>query len=117
MTAGRSNITWGAWNCRLTLYKSIPTTTRASSMAESEKGGTLAIERLPSNNEHLVDAYEPRTEEARTLDKRINLKLDFCVVLVLAIDFILCGIDKTNIGYVATTSEQCLSLVKFHGMI
>ena len=84
-------------------------------MAESEKGGALALERLPSSNEHLVDAYEPLNEEARALDKRINLKLDFCVVLVLAIDFILCGIDKTNIGYVATTSEPDLSLVKLEG--
>lgn len=76
---------------------------------DSEKHSAYAIERVPtSSNEHLIAGYEPVTAEAKALDKRINLKLDFIVVLVLAIDFILCGIDKTNIGYVATTSE-CLS--------
>lgn len=77
----------------------------ASSSTESEKGGAYAIEQLTPNNDHRIDGYEPQTEEAKALDKRINLKLDFIVVLVLAIDFILCGIDKTNIGYVATTSR------------
>lgn len=76
-----------------------------SSIADSEKRGAYAIERVPTSNENLINGYEPLTDEAKALDKRINLKLDFIVVLVLAIDFILCGIDKTNIGYVATTSE------------
>jgi hypothetical protein len=80
-----------------------------SSTADSEKQGTYAVERVPTSNNYLIDGYEPLTDEAKALDKRVNLKLDFIVVLVLAIDFILCGIDKTNIGYVATTSE-CSSL-------
>jgi hypothetical protein len=63
---------------------------------------------VSTNNDHLIYGYEPKTDEARTLDKCVNLKLDFIVVLVLAIDFILCGIDKTNIGYVATTSGSRL---------
>ncbi|KAK4150819.1 allantoate transport protein [Chaetomidium leptoderma] len=48
--------------------------------------------------------YAPVNEEEKELDKRVNLKLDFTVLLVLAISFILCGIDKTNIGFVATSS-------------
>lgn len=32
--------------------------------------------------------YEPKTAEERTLDRIVNLKLDFAVVLVLAINFI-----------------------------
>lgn len=48
--------------------------------------------------------YTPVTEEEKALDKTINRKLDFTVLLVLAIGFILCGIDKTNVGFVATTT-------------
>jgi hypothetical protein len=74
-----------------------------SSGNDPEKTGTYRIEQVATSNDHLIHGYEPKTDEARILDKRVNLKLDFIVVLVLAIDFILCGIDKTNIGYVATT--------------
>ncbi|ORY16997.1 major facilitator superfamily domain-containing protein [Clohesyomyces aquaticus] len=70
---------------------------------DSEKGASLVVERVGPSQEP-VTAYEPKTEEAKALDRAVNIKLDFIVVLVLAIDFILCGIDKTNIGYVATTS-------------
>jgi hypothetical protein len=76
-----------------------------SSITDLEKRGALAIEHLPTRSNQLIDGYDPLTDEAKSLDVRVNLKLDFIVVLVLAIDFILCGIDKTNIGYVATTSE------------
>jgi hypothetical protein len=60
--------------------------------------------------------YVARTEEERQLDKRLNLKLDVVVVGILALMFIvgaswdflhfktnpsqLCGIDKTNVGFV-----------------
>lgn len=74
---------------------------RSISNEEVEKAGTYTIERVHDQ----VTAYEPLTDEAKALDKAVNLKLDFIVVLILAIDFILCGIDKTNIGYVATTSK------------
>ncbi|KAK3315610.1 major facilitator superfamily domain-containing protein [Apodospora peruviana] len=54
---------------------------------------------------HAVTAhYTAVTEEEKNLDKKINRKLDFSVLLVLAIGFILCGIDKTNVGFVATTT-------------
>lgn len=68
--------------------------------------------------------YLPANDEEKALDKTINRKLDFTVLLVLAISFIvslplppsssplhpntrllqLCGIDKTNVGFVATSS-------------
>ncbi|KAH7116123.1 major facilitator superfamily domain-containing protein [Dendryphion nanum] len=70
--------------------------------SNEEKGGAYAIENFA--NLGGVTAYEPITNEDKALDKVVNRKLDFIVVLVLAIDFILCGIDKTNIGYVATTN-------------
>ncbi|KAH8725364.1 major facilitator superfamily domain-containing protein [Phaeosphaeriaceae sp. PMI808] len=63
-----------------------------------------SIERAATSYEYPSSGYEPKKEEARHLDKRVNLKLDFAVVLILAIDFVLCGIDKTNIGYIATTN-------------
>ncbi|KAF2473731.1 MFS general substrate transporter [Lindgomyces ingoldianus] len=74
-----------------------------SSIEEAKKGVTYNIERAPLGLEQLT-AYEATTDEATALDKAVNLKLDCIVVLILAIDFILCGIDKTNIGYVATTN-------------
>jgi hypothetical protein len=73
---------------------------------DEEKVGSHTVERLATSDGHVNHGYEPKTAEARALDRRVNIKLDFVVVLVLAVDFILCGIDKTNIGYVATTSES-----------
>ena len=35
--------------------------------------------------------YEPTTDEERSLDRRINMKLDLCVVTILSVGFILCG--------------------------
>jgi MFS family permease len=48
--------------------------------------------------------YAAQTDEEKALDKRLNLKLDFIVVAILAVEFILCGIDKTNVGFVATST-------------
>lgn len=66
--------------------------------------------------------YRPQNENEAKLDKRINRKFDFIVVSLLAIEFIVslsietytgsgptdsakfCGIDKTNVGFVATSS-------------
>jgi hypothetical protein len=62
---------------------------------DSGKTSAHAIERVPSSQDQFNHGYEPKTEEERQLDRRVNLKLDISVVLILAIDFILCGIDKT----------------------
>jgi MFS family permease len=66
--------------------------------------------------------YRPQTEAEKKLDKRVNRKLDLIVVALLAVEFIVsngsmvvifeasrwhaqfCGIDKTNVGFVATSS-------------
>lgn len=37
---------------------------------------------------HRPTHYQPETDEERRLDKRVNLKLDFVVVLLLAVMFI-----------------------------
>ena len=50
--------------------------------------------------------YVPSTEEERRLDKSINLKMDLLVISVLAIDFLLQGIDKTNVGFAAASSRR-----------
>jgi MFS family permease len=78
----------------------------------------------------VVRHYVPQTDEERALDKRVNLKLDCIVLVILSINFIvrgaltliscarffhpltnltpllitpqLCGIDKTNVGFTAT---------------
>ncbi|KAL3436069.1 major facilitator superfamily domain-containing protein [Aspergillus tetrazonus] len=51
-----------------------------------------------------VSHYEALSEEEKALDKRVNLKLDFILLLILAIGLILLGIDKTNVGFVATST-------------
>ncbi|KAL2847202.1 major facilitator superfamily domain-containing protein [Aspergillus pseudoustus] len=51
-----------------------------------------------------VSHYAPMSEEEKALDRRVNLKMDFTLLLILAIGFILLGIDKTNVGFVATSS-------------
>ncbi|KAK8128980.1 transporter [Apiospora sp. TS-2023a] len=48
--------------------------------------------------------YVPVTDEEKALNKRVNRKLDCVVLSLLALEFIFCGIDKTNIGFVATSS-------------
>jgi sugar phosphate permease len=48
--------------------------------------------------------YRPQNEDEARLDRTINRKLDFIVVSLLAVEFIFCGIDKTNVGFVATSS-------------
>ncbi|KAK8867381.1 hypothetical protein PGQ11_005959 [Apiospora arundinis] len=48
--------------------------------------------------------YVPVTDEEKALNKRVNRKLDYFVLSLLAIEFIFCGIDKTNVGFVATSS-------------
>ncbi|KAJ5432824.1 uncharacterized protein N7458_011980 [Penicillium daleae] len=51
-----------------------------------------------------VTHYVPATEEEKALDRRVNLKFDLCIIVFLSLGFILLGIDKTNIGYVATST-------------
>ncbi|CEO58390.1 hypothetical protein PMG11_03119 [Penicillium brasilianum] len=51
-----------------------------------------------------VAHYVPATEEEQALDRKVNLKFDLCIILFLSLGFILLGIDKTNIGYVATST-------------
>ncbi|AEO64589.1 uncharacterized protein THITE_2110885 [Thermothielavioides terrestris NRRL 8126] len=55
-------------------------------------------------SEQFATHYAPAGEAEKHLDRKINSKLDFIVLLILAVSFILCGIDKTNVGFVATSS-------------
>lgn len=86
---------------------------------ESAKDITHGVASAPKH-------YQPETDEEKALDRSINLKLDFFVVSVLSLGFILCGsklnpvlslmfavmfadygphpVDKTNIGFVATST-------------
>ncbi|KAL4915369.1 major facilitator superfamily domain-containing protein [Aspergillus aurantiobrunneus] len=45
-----------------------------------------------------VSHYKPVTDEEKALDRRVNLKMDFTLLLILAIGFI------TNVGFVATST-------------
>ncbi|GAA5827402.1 hypothetical protein JCM11251_003795 [Rhodosporidiobolus azoricus] len=47
--------------------------------------------------------YEP-TDEEKGLDKGINRKLDLIILPICAINFLLCGIDKGNLGNAATST-------------
>ena len=74
-----------------------------------------------------VRHYAPLTDDEKRLDQRINAKLDAVVLFILSVSFVvsfmslespvfpaqceadmppsqLCGIDKTNIGFVATST-------------
>lgn len=55
---------------------------------------TLAPNRQAAQPTH----YEPTTDEERTLDRRVNLKLDFLVLSLLAIEFI--------VGFVPASSSS-----------
>jgi hypothetical protein len=48
--------------------------------------------------------YEPANEEQKLLDSRINRKLDIFLVGILAFDFMVQGIDRTNVGFAAASS-------------
>jgi hypothetical protein len=48
--------------------------------------------------------YRPGTEKLRMLDRKINRKFDLFVVVILAVDFVLQGLDKTNVHYAAENS-------------
>ncbi|KAF2025469.1 MFS general substrate transporter [Setomelanomma holmii] len=48
--------------------------------------------------------YVSKDDVYKRLDKEVNLKFDFIVLALLSRQFIFCGIDKTNVGFVATTS-------------
>ena len=56
-------------------------------VGEMVMGELVALDRTPA-------FYEASTDEERALDKRINLKLDFLVLPLLAFNFMLCGMDK-----------------------
>ncbi|KAF2108087.1 hypothetical protein BDV96DRAFT_616595 [Lophiotrema nucula] len=66
---------------------------RSQASDEVEKSGAYAVEIVSG-----------AANEAKALEKKVNLKLEFIVVLVLAMVFIPCSIDNTNIGHVATTN-------------
>jgi hypothetical protein len=38
--------------------------------------------------------YVPYTEEEKILDRRVNLKFDFCIILILSLGFIVCLISR-----------------------
>lgn len=40
--------------------------------------------------------YLPANKEQARLDRRINLKLDLCVTVLLGLCFLFCGIDKVS---------------------
>ena len=82
-----------------------PTSEIETSSRKGEDDMEVEETKIQSVGSHAVTAhYTPVSDEEKALDKKINRKLDFSVLLVLAIGFILCGIDKTNVGFVATTT-------------
>lgn len=51
------------------------------------------LENLASNQAVQATHYEPTTDEEKALDKRVNIKLDFIVLSLLAIEFIVSYAD------------------------
>jgi hypothetical protein len=50
--------------------------------------------------------YEPVNDEQMVLDASINRKLDIFLVGILAFDFMVQGIDRTNVGFAAASSGE-----------
>ncbi|KAJ5558736.1 hypothetical protein N7461_002708 [Penicillium sp. DV-2018c] len=76
-------------------------------VATSDKASVAEVEVAKSDFAPVrstVPQYVPFTEEEKALDRRVNLKLDIFVIIILSLGFILLGIDKTNVGYVATSN-------------
>ncbi|KAK7926593.1 transporter [Apiospora marii] len=76
-------------------------------IAAPEKGELDARHReiaLDETARGVQSHYVPVTDEEKALNKRVNRKLDCFVLSLLALEFIFCGIDKTNVGFVATSS-------------
>ncbi|KAM0746698.1 MFS general substrate transporter [Meredithblackwellia eburnea MCA 4105] len=78
----------------------------------SKNGSESASEKGEVDNIELSSAgagcerrnYEASTEEEKRLDRSINIKFDAFISALLGICFLLCGLDKTNIGNAATTT-------------
>ncbi|KAI5477464.1 MFS general substrate transporter [Pseudohyphozyma bogoriensis] len=66
--------------------------------------GVLELDGTAVHAPNAPRGYAPKSDEEKRLDKKINLKLDLLIVPILAFNFLLCGIDKSNIGNAATTT-------------
>jgi hypothetical protein len=90
-------------------------------MSQTEKDRAFVDERDGSDIERTrpqltvrkARGYEPSTEEEKALDKSLNFKLDTIVVVICAVNFVLQGIDKGNIGNAATTKSKKLPSLEF----
>ncbi|KAL5362006.1 major facilitator superfamily domain-containing protein [Aspergillus floccosus] len=72
--------------------------------ATKDKPSLSEVENAKDQPVSTVAYYTATTDEERALDRRVNLKLDLSLLLILAAGFILLGIDKTNVGFVATST-------------
>lgn len=86
-----------------------------------KKDAVERIDGIPTPTTPQRRGYQPATDEERKLDKKINMKLDCFVIVILALDFLvsvrpfsrsilltfykLQGIDKGNIGNAATSKS------------
>lgn len=89
-----------------------------------EKPALTEVEDAKEQIVSSVPYYTAATDEEKALDRRVNLKLDMFLLVILAVGFIvrlwlidrsydaliltrhhqLLGIDKTNVGFVATST-------------
>jgi hypothetical protein len=60
--------------------------------------------------------YEPASDEQKVLDSRINRKFDLFLVGILAFDFMVQGIDRTNVGFAAASSGEYLLAIEIRLM-
>lgn len=70
----------------------------ASHISELKGSDVEQVEKVDLSRLNLAPApqhYEPVTEEEKALDRKINLKLDVFVTLILSVGFILCGSESS----------------------
>lgn len=66
-------------------------TTKQEEIVEEVEKITQAVVPPPQ-----LRGYRAESDEQKHLDRRINLKLDFCVISVLALDFLVRGFSSSK---------------------
>lgn len=73
---------------------STPPSIAAGDIPDSTKGGPLPLPLDAATHEAVVSSHDTYTE----MERRARLKIDFAVIPLAALIFILCFIDRSNIG-------------------
>lgn len=74
-------------------------------MADIKDNAVQRVEIVTHNGRAIQQHYEPKTDEEKTLERRVNLKLDMTVVLILAIGFIVSDFQHYHLQVYAQLTQ------------